>query len=420
MDGTIKQRILTMGEWGLMVTKNPTLGRARGAVMPLVFVVCLMCAIVGLGVLTLAFNARMLGVRIGADISARSAADAAVNRALYQMNEKLKVKPWDDSTLPADSNVVLLSSDATFDYAVSKNAGVYNVLGRGRSGRSLRTINATLRLYSVFDYALFAKDSLELKNSATVDWINNQPGDWPLQVGTDSTDSGAITLKNGTIIDGDVVVGIGGNPDEVIDAGAGVTITGDTYAMFSDAVLPPVYVPVWLAPMPSGGTISTAMLGVSGKYDGINLKNDYKLTITEPVMLYITGDIRLKNSAEIIIGGDLDTDNDASLIIYLAGNATFDNSSQINNLTHDATQFTLYGLDSCADIRLKNGGIFYGAVYAPNASIILDNSADVYGSIVGQSFVLRNSATFYYDAALRDRTVNDDAVRFVIHRWTEQ
>jgi hypothetical protein len=400
-------------EW-LKITK-------RGNIMSLVMLVVVLLMVVGIGVLGLGLHGRMLAVRSGADIAARCAADSAIAAAVYQMNQKLKIKPWDDSILPCVSNVGVLASDATYGYTVTKDSGVYTIQGTGRAGNSISVIDTTLRLYSVFDYALFAKDSLELKNSAIIDWVNSQLGDWPLQVGTNSTDSGAITLKDGTVINGDIVVGIGGSPDEVIDAGAGVTITGDTYAMFSNAVLPSVYVPAWLASMPSGGTIDTAVvLEASGKYDGINLKKDYKLTITEPVVLYITGDIRLKNSAEIIIGGDLDTDNDAFLIIYLAGSATFDNSSQVNNLTKDATRFTLYGLDSCVDIRLKNGGVFYGVVYAPNASIILDNSVGAYGSVVGQRLILKNGAIFYYDAALRDRTVHDDAVRFMIHRWTEQ
>ncbi len=386
--------------------------------MSLILIIVFLLMIMGVGILSLGFHGRMMAVRSGADIAARCAADAAIANAVFLMNEKLKVKPWTDSSLPAASNINLENCDATCDYGVSKVNGNYVVQGTGRSGHSIRSVEGILRVQSVFDYALFAKDSIELKNSAVVDWYNNEPNDWPMQVGTNSTSDGAITLKSGTTINGDVVVGVGGDPETVINAGSGVAITGDTYAMFSKVVLPSVSVPAWLASMPLGDTITTETeLTTSGKYDGIDLKNN--LTITEPVALYITGDITLKNSAQIIIGGALDVDNDASLIIYLAGNAEFKNSSQINNLTHDATRFILYGLDSCVDIKLKNGCDFYGAVYAPNASIILDNSASTYGSIVGKSFILKNGATFYYDAALRDRTVNDEAVRFAIQRWSE-
>ena len=385
----------------------------RGSVLPLIIMAVVLMVTVGVGVLGLGFHSRMLAVRSGAEIASRCAADAAVASAVFQMNEKLKVKPWDYSWLPTASNVGLLNCDAGFDYTVSENAGVYTIHGTGRAGHSVHSVEGTLRVYSVFDYALFARDSLELKNSATIDWINNEPGDWPLQVGTNSTSSGAITLKNGSHVKGDAVVGVGGNPDDVI---SGIeNVEGSAYAMFSKAVLPSVTVPDWLAAMSSGGDItdSTPPIGGSGKYNKINLKKG-ELIITAPVVLYITENIDLGNGAKISI------DNDASLIIYLAGNLTGSNSAGFNNITKDAKRLTVYGLDLCVDVRLKNGSDFYGSIYAPNASIIFDNSNTTYGSIVGQNLILKNGAFFYYDAALRDRTVNDDAVRFVIQRWSEQ
>jgi hypothetical protein len=393
----------------------------RGSVMTLILIAVFLLMIIGVGVIGLDFHGRMMAVRSCADIAARCAADAAIADAVFQMNEKLKVKPWDESSLPVASNIGLPNCDATCDYTVSNVGGNYVIQGTGRSGHSIRSVEGILRVQSMFDYALFAKDSIELKNSATIDWVNNEPNDWPMQVGTNSINDGAITLMSSTTINGDVVVGVGGDPASVINAHSGVSITGDTYAMFSKAIFPSVIVPAWLASMASGGDIkNTTTISVSGKYTSINLKNSDKLTITEPVVLYITGNITLGNSAQIDIGGPLDTDNDASLIIYLAGNFESKNSSQINNLTADAKRFTLYCLDSCTQLVVKNGCNFYGAIYAPNASIDLDNSGNIYGSIVGRTFVLRNSATFFYDAALRDRTVNDDAVRFVINRWSEQ
>jgi hypothetical protein len=68
----------------------------------------------------------------------------------------------------------------------------------------------------------------------------------------------------------------------------------------------------------------------------------------------------------------------------------------------------------------KNSSDFYGVIYAPNAEIIMDNSANLYGAIVAKDFEQRNSGTFNYDASLRDASVNDEAVRFVVTNWTEQ
>jgi hypothetical protein len=50
----------------------------------------------------------------------------------------------------------------------------------------------------------------------------------------------------------------------------------------------------------------------------------------------------------------------------------------------------------------------------------MDNSAAMYGSVIAKTFEQRNSGTFNYDASLRDASVNDEAVRFVITNWHEQ
>jgi hypothetical protein len=424
-DSQLKDGVSDSQTGGFMTKMKFMQEKTRGSVLLLVLVVCVICAIVGIGLLSLSFNARMLGVRSGSEICARLAADAAIAHATAQMNEKLKIKPWNDSSLPSVSNMSLPNCDATCDYTVSNTGGNYVVQAIGRASRSIRNVEAVLRIQSVFDYALFAKDSLELKNSATVNWYHNQPDDWPMQVGTNSINTGAITFMSSTTINGDVLVGVGGNPSTVIEAKSGVNVTGNTYAMFSNVVLPSIIVPDWLALMTSGGDLevknpkTTKIISASGKYDKIYLANSKKLIIDEPVSLYIIGDIVLGNDANIIIGGPNDVDNDACLIIYLGGNFESKNSSQINNLTSDAKRFTLYGLDSCTNLTIKNGCNLYGAIYAPNADINVDNSGNIYGSIIGKTITVMNSGTFYYDTDLRNRTVNDEAVRFAIHRWRE-
>jgi len=189
----IKQRTISAGE--------------NGFVLMFVLVICMISIIIGGGLLYLAFNSRMMGVRSGTDIAARTAGDAAVADAVFKMNEKLKVKPWNDTSFPAVANAALPGSDATYNYAVSKVGGVYTVTASGRASRSTRTLNCSLRLYSPFDYAVFTRGNLELKSSTTVNWYNNQPGDWPLQVGTASTADGAISILNGATVNGDVLVG---------------------------------------------------------------------------------------------------------------------------------------------------------------------------------------------------------------------
>ena len=386
-----------------------------GAVLPLVVLIVLLMMIIGLGVSGLGLHSRLFAIRSADEITARAAADAAVSDAIFKMNEKLKVKPWNNSSFPAASDVALLDSDATYDYAVTKDAdGNYIVDGTGRSLHHVRTINGSLRLASYYEYGVFAKKSIDLKHAAKVDWINNKPGDSPLQVGTASTAGGAIALMSGSKINGKVMVGVGGDPDVVIEGKSGATITGGTDAFNYIPPLPPVTVPDPVASMISGGLIDKSKtISASGKYSGINLGINKDLTIDKPVTLYITGDVLLGNTAGIKIV------NGGSLTLYVGGNIVGNNSAGFNNATADSRNLSIYCLDTCTKILFMNSGDFYGTIYAPNAAVGINNSANIYGSIVSDSFILKNSGMIFYDVNLRNRTVNDLGVRFVINRWSE-
>ena len=208
-------------------------------------------------------------------------------------------------------------------------------------------------------------------------------------------------------------MGVGGNPSVVIND-YGATVTGDTRALTERYVMQPITIPEWLQSLPSSGTIQNdTTITNSARYSGIDLGNSETVTISGDIILYITGDIILGNSAELGI------ENDASLILYLGGNFEGKNSSAVNNETQDAQRLKIYGLDSCETIRFKNSSDLYGAIYAPNADVVMDNSANLYGSVVSKSFEQRNSGTFNYDVTLRDVSINDEAVYFTITKWHE-
>jgi hypothetical protein len=386
-----------------------------GSAVALVVVAVMILLVMGVGLLNLGMSGRIYSSRIADGITARCAADAGLTKALVEMNEKLKVKPWDDSSLPEATNQILPYCDAFYSYTVTGNPGDgYTVQSVGVSGSVERTITCVLKPQGPFEFAVFGEDGAELKNSAIVDWFNFSADDEILKVGTNSVASGAFSLKNSSIVNGDVVVGVGGNPDNVIDD-FGSTITGETRALREANVLPAITVPDWLESLPSSGTIQNdSTITNSAKYSSINLKNNKILIIDGDITLYVTDEIILGNSAEIQINSD------ASLILYLGGNFEGKNSSAVNNLTQDAKKLQIYCLDSCENMQFKNSVDFYGAIYAPNTEIVMDNSANLYGAVEAKTFEQKNSGTFNYDASLREANVNDEAVRFVVTNWHEQ
>jgi len=256
---------------------------------------------------------------------------------------------------------------------------------------------------TLFDFGLFARGSIDIQTNGKFDIVNVDPGDYrPLQIGTNSTDSGAINLGTSGTINGDILVGYGGDPDYVIDYITTPTITGDVYPMSEPWDPPVIEVPAALLGAPSQGTItSSTTITTSGKYDSIDMAASGVITIDGDVTLYITGDITASSSFELRIVSEAVNPN-ASLTLYLGGNFIVDSSCKLNNLTQDPVKLQIYALPTCNTINLANSGKIYAAIYAPDTDVTFQNSVDIYGSLVTKSSTFQNSVDIIYDARLRD------------------
>lgn len=393
--------------------------KKSGSALLLALFAIVVLSLMGTGLLRLGLQSRIVAVRTTDEIEARCAADAGLTKALYEMNQKLEVKPWSDSVLPEAADLALPNCDATFGYTVTGSVGGgYGIECTGRFNWAQRVVRCTLPLRGPFDAAIFAKDKISLKEGTLVDWYNYDDDDRNLQVGTNSTGSDSIDLKSGVTVNGDVVVGVNGDTDDVIKMHSGATVTGDIRTLTEEVPLSPVTVPAWLGSMSSGGEIKdSTTLTTSGKYSKIDLGNNETLTIDGPVKIYVAGKVDLGNSAEIQI---VDTNPNASLTLYLGGDFEGKNGSNVNNKTQVPGKLRMYGLDNCDEMSFKNSSEFYGVIYAPDSDVIFYNSAEAYGAVVADEFEQKNSATFHYDASLRDVTVNDDFVRFVVKNWKDE
>ena len=388
--------------------------KKRGSAIPLAMLVVVLLISMGMGLLNLGLHSRIISTRTTSDIAARCAADAGLTKALFEMNEQLKVKPWNDSTLPLETQISLPNCDAVYSYSVTIDSGSYTLQATGTSAQSQRTVSCTLQLQGPFEAAIFTDGFINLNNSAEVDWYNYDSDDANMKVGTNSTAVGSVRLASSAIIKGDVAVGVGGDPDTAIELQGSATIEGNSTALIEEVELPPITVPEAIDSMPSSGIINNDItISDSGKYSSINLGNSETVIISGDVTLYVIGDITLGNSAE------LQVEENSSLTLYLGGDFEGKNSSSVNNLTEDAKNLQIYGMDSCEDIRFKNSSDLFGTIYAPNADVIMDNSANVYGAVVSKSFDMKNSGIFMYDASLRDSSVDDEAVHFKITNWHE-
>ena len=396
--------------------------KRKGFVIVLVMLVVVILLAAGVGLLSLGRSSRIFSIRNASDISARCAVDAGLTKALFEMNEKLEADSWDGSTLPQATDEVLPNSNATYSYTVTGDiTSGYTIESTGKSNQAERKINTALQLQGPFESALFAQGNIILKSSTLVDGYNSSdPGitDVELRIGTNSILANSIVLNSGVIVDGDVLIGVGGDIENVIqDLGA---TTDVRYAVTQEIMFEPILVPA-LPDKGAGISVhgSTLTFGPadSGVYGQISLKRATNPGVLEiaggDVVLHITGDVGMGQGCEIVVS------EGASLALYLDGDLLAGNEAGINN-KNVPSKFKLYGTGGAGqEFDLKAKGDFFGTVYAPNADVVINAGGDIYGSFVSSSFELKSGGNFYYDETLKNVSVDDTAVRFVLKHWSE-
>jgi hypothetical protein len=402
--------------------------KRSGSALVLVTIAVVLLSMIGVGLLQAGLGSRLLVIGAVHKIKACSAADAGLTMSIYEMNEKLKVKPWDDSSLPGATNVCLPYCDGVYSYAVTDDLGnSYSVTSIGESGRVRRTVNTTIELKGFFDNAILTKANLTLKSGTLINGYNSQDPldtDTNADIATQSTTDSSITLNSGVVVNGDVKVGLGGNPDTAIkDLGA--TIAGSKYGAPENNPLPQITAPANLFYMGTAidakGSTVTIGPADNGTYTGIDFKSTGQPGVLEidggAVELHITGDINLGQSCEIVVK------DGSSLTLYVDGNINCRESSGINveNPTKEAETLKLFATgESKQSFDIKANSEWIGVIYAPNADVALYANGDVYGSITANNFEFKAGGNYHYDKALKKVAVDDEGVRFVIKRWKEE
>ncbi len=399
--------------------------KKRGSAIPLSMVIVMILLAMGTGLLNLGLHSRIIAKRTTSDIAARSAADAGLIKALFEMNKKLQVETtWDGSTLLQAIDTSLPNCDAVFSYNVTGDpASGYTISSVGTAGQAQKTVYATLELEGLFEHAILTKGNLILKPNTLVDGYNSQDPldtDVEVDIGTQSTADASIVLNSGVTVEGDVIVGLGGDPDTVIkDLGAttGYQLSGtveDPLPLMTPPALPDMGVDITA----TGETV-TLDPTKNGQYGNITVAKGTTLGVLEidgDVVLYITGNIELGESCEIIV-----RDN-SSLTLYIDGDIHCRTNSVINNeiIPEDPMKFQVYGTaETTQFFDLKAKTTWSAVIYAPNADIDLYANGDFYGSVVANNFELKAGGNYHYDEALREVEVEDEGVRFVVKRWHE-
>jgi hypothetical protein len=223
---------------------------------------------IGTGLLSLGLYSRITTARTSHEIEARCAADAGLTKALFEMDRLLEARNWDPvvlqykfakAGLPYVTDECLPNCEATLGYKVAPSStkaySEFFVTSVGQCGRSAKTVTAVIKVKSVFDNAILVQNRISLMPKSLVTGYNSADPldtDIDVKIGTTSTLADRIPLGPGTVVDGDIFVGVGGDPGTVI--GAGGTVNGAKFALLEPIEFPVITPP----PLPNIGTSLSA------------------------------------------------------------------------------------------------------------------------------------------------------------------
>ncbi|GAH73669.1 unnamed protein product, partial [marine sediment metagenome] len=248
------------------------------------------------------------------------------------------IKPWNFSNVAVTANRMLSSANADYTYTIEEieNDSEYRITSTGTSGRAVKTVSATVRLQGLFDYALSSAGyaipkrpkgpkipgrpkplkkggKIEVKGYNVQSYSSGgEAYSGALQLRTNSKHKRVVKLRGNVIVDGDVIVGPGGDPDTAIEVKQGAEITGEMYAAAEKTEPPAVTLPTPLQNKPAQTYNPGSPLSGVARYTELKIKNEEQV-INGNCRIYVEGDMKLEDNAKLIIS------ENASLTIYVGG-----------------------------------------------------------------------------------------------------
>lgn len=225
--------------------------------------------------------------------------------------------------------------------------------------------------------AVQIKDEITIQNTAFIDGYDATAGAYSssnryldTSVSSNAVDIDHVDLNNADIY-GDVYVGSGSDPADVVRLQSGASISGSQSAQASNVTIPNPGTPSGFGS--SAGNTSYDNTDVTWSsnqhFDNLTIRNTSVVTVSGNVEVRISGMLNLDN-------GDIELDPGATLTLHVGDNITVQNTSTINNDTTRPMDVTI-------------------SQYGDNKDVMIDD-ATVVGSLhVSDDFTIRNNSHLY-------------------------
>ena len=367
-------------------------GDERGTALLLSLGVVVLLGTLGSSLLMRSLHEHQLGSRSAVRQRAFFLAEAAVDHAINNLRAN------DPSPIPATA---LLTG--TYWAEIAPLDGTrQRITAHGRSVNEQRTLEVVVQQtgQSIFQAPLFGDDGVKLKKGALTDSYDSRLGSYnPATAGqrgnvwTNETDEDSIVLRQGTAVNGQVIVGPGlANPSEAVSMDGSAVITGN----------PPVVSAPHRIRFPAVNTS-----GLSCGQD-LTLPQDSTFVFEQSQSPYCFNEIRAAQGSTITVSGN---------VMVYANRVDFDKHLSVN-ANGKPTQLILQ-IASDDDVVIDKAGTFVGGIYAPKSEVRLKRAVGFYGAIVAEEVTIDKQGQFHFDEALIEADGPQGSSAITVLLWQE-
>ncbi|MCD4782704.1 MAG: hypothetical protein K8T10_02620 [Candidatus Eremiobacteraeota bacterium] len=364
-------------------------------------------------------------------VTAMYAAKAGTEESLYQLFENNSWSDGFNQKQLADSGatytVTFDQFQTVYPYSTNNSLGASSIIGYG--GRIVppgavylistgEYTNKTVRegvlltLFSAFKNAGFGDEGITLENIVTIDSYDSSIGSYDSthknsegDLRTNAAEEGKVILSGSVNVYGDIMVGPGGSPAVV----QGTGYTGAIKVASSSFPLPSVEVP----PGKYRGDKSIGHLSVlkPGVYGTV--------TVDGGTCVLRKGNYIIDNF-NVINGGTVILKNWKSMTkIYITNSLNFSNGAYINT-NEKPEKLSIFGADSATSFIMSNGVNAYITLYAPKATVTMNDYVDFYGAIAVNIINMSNNSNLHHDCSLKNILFEGGSMSLnIVSRWEE-
>ena len=395
------------------ITLPPNKSREKGTI--LIVTLFVTCALIILAVPSLfkLLSYYSLTEKSHKSLAAIHLAEAGIERAIWELNygdiltwagtsqtRSFAIESFQPYAGGGDGDIDVVVVDPSGQNPVIESVGRIAYQPPRRIEKKVRVVLEE-REIPFFDYGVFGNDSVTIASNLLIQ------GD----VGTNGTSFGAISIDSNSTVAGDVTCGPEGDPEIALQVVETASVTGTQRAAGELKDFPSVTAPEGL---PYRGSVDvksgTLTISEDGEYTSLLVDQNSMFYIDGDVTLHVTSEFRLGSNTELIIqeGG--------SLTLYMSGSIDMDSNCIVTNAGQDPTKLKFYGTDDLTGtVQFDSNAAFYGAIYMPNADLVISSNIDLYGAVYGKTVELNANVYLSYQEGQTDFS----DIRYWIKSWQE-